>query len=110
MWTNSFSGRRGGRLDSQYLAGSSHYLGRNDPGFQRYQWDNEFCSCTNPTCKPLSFLTFFRFCPGSAMPVLAVGGEKSFGPTMAAVMRFAATDVEELVVPGSGHWLVEEQP
>jgi pimeloyl-ACP methyl ester carboxylesterase len=45
-----------------------------------------------------------------AMPVLAVGGEKSFGPTMAAVMRFAADDVQESVIPGSGHWLMEEQP
>lgn len=44
------------------------------------------------------------------MPVLAVGGEKSFGPTMAAVMRFAATDVTEAVVADSGHWLMEEQP
>ncbi len=44
------------------------------------------------------------------MPVLAVGGEKSFGPTMAVVMRVAATDVTELVIPNSGHWLMEEQP
>jgi pimeloyl-ACP methyl ester carboxylesterase len=44
------------------------------------------------------------------MPVLAVGGEKSFGATMAVVMRFAATDVEESVITGSGHWLMEEQP
>src|ERR1700724_3839781 len=44
------------------------------------------------------------------MPVLAVGGEKSFGPTMAVVMRAAATDVSELVIPNSGHWLMEEQP
>ena len=44
------------------------------------------------------------------MPVLAVGGEKSFGPTMALVMRAAATDVEEAVIPNSGHWLMEEQP
>ena len=44
------------------------------------------------------------------MPVLAVGGEKSFGTTMAVVARFAATDVHELVIPGSGHWLMEEQP
>ena len=44
------------------------------------------------------------------MPVLAVGGEKSFGPTMAVVMRFAASDVTELVIPNSGHWLMEEQP
>jgi pimeloyl-ACP methyl ester carboxylesterase len=44
------------------------------------------------------------------MPVLAMGGEKSFGPTMAVVMRAAATDVSELVIPNSGHWLMEEQP
>jgi pimeloyl-ACP methyl ester carboxylesterase len=44
------------------------------------------------------------------MPVLAIGGEKSFGPTMAIVMRAAATDVQELVIPDSGHWLMEEQP
>jgi len=44
------------------------------------------------------------------MPVLAIGGEKSFGPTMAVVMRAAATNVRELVIPNSGHWLMEEQP
>ena len=44
------------------------------------------------------------------VPVLALGGEKSFGTTMAAVMRFAASDVEEGVVPDSGHWLMEENP
>ncbi len=45
-----------------------------------------------------------------AMPVLAVGGQQSFGPTMAVVMRAAASDVTELVIPNSGHWLMEEQP
>ncbi|WEK42134.1 MAG: alpha/beta hydrolase [Candidatus Sphingomonas colombiensis] len=45
-----------------------------------------------------------------AMPVLAIGGAKSFGPTMATVMRAAASNVEEAVVPDSGHWLMEEQP
>ena len=44
------------------------------------------------------------------MPILAVGGEKSFGTMMATVMRAAATDVRELVIPNSGHWLMEEQP
>jgi len=44
------------------------------------------------------------------MPVLALGGEKSFGTTMAAVMRAAATDVTEGVVPNSGHWIMEENP
>lgn len=44
------------------------------------------------------------------MPLLAVGGEKSFGTTMAAVMRAAATDVRERIVPESGHWVMEENP
>ena len=44
------------------------------------------------------------------MPVLAVGGEKSFGTMMATVMRFAATDVHEAIVPDSGHWIMEENP
>ncbi len=45
-----------------------------------------------------------------AMPVLAIGGEKSFGTAMAAVMRAAATDVTESVIPDSGHWIMEENP
>lgn len=44
------------------------------------------------------------------MPVLAIGGEKSFGKAMADVMRFAATDVREGVIPESGHWIMEENP
>jgi pimeloyl-ACP methyl ester carboxylesterase len=44
------------------------------------------------------------------IPVLAVGGEKSFGPTMAVVMRAAADNVTEGIVPGSGHWIMEENP
>ncbi|WP_243693924.1 alpha/beta fold hydrolase [Sphingomonas sp. BK235] len=44
------------------------------------------------------------------MPVLAIGGDHSFGPVMAFVMRFAADDVRQVVIPDSGHWLMEEQP
>ena len=44
------------------------------------------------------------------MPVYAIGGEKSFGPTMATVMRAAATNVTEGIVPDSGHWIMEENP
>ena len=44
------------------------------------------------------------------IPVLAIGGEKSFGKMEAVVMRNAATDVTEVVVPDAGHWLMEEQP
>jgi pimeloyl-ACP methyl ester carboxylesterase len=42
------------------------------------------------------------------VPVLALGGEKSFGTMMAAVMHFAANNVEEGVVPDAGHWIMEE--
>src|SRR5262245_64250810 len=45
-----------------------------------------------------------------SMPVLAAGGEKSFGSAMAEVMRFAASDVQEGVIPDSGHWIMEENP
>ncbi|MBB5189787.1 pimeloyl-ACP methyl ester carboxylesterase [Silvimonas terrae] len=44
------------------------------------------------------------------MPVLAIGGDHSFGTTMAYVMRFAADNVQQVVVADSGHWLMEEQP
>jgi hypothetical protein len=44
------------------------------------------------------------------MPLLAVGREKSFGTTMAAVMQAAATDVQEGIILGSGHWIMEENP
>ncbi|HEY5758352.1 MAG TPA: alpha/beta fold hydrolase [Steroidobacter sp.] len=44
------------------------------------------------------------------MPILALGGEKSFGSMMATVMRAAASDVREGIVPDSGHWIMEENP
>lgn len=44
------------------------------------------------------------------MPVLAIGGEKSFGNNEAIVMRNAAVDVKEVVIAGAGHWLMEEAP
>jgi pimeloyl-ACP methyl ester carboxylesterase len=45
-----------------------------------------------------------------SMPVLALGGEKSFGGQMAEIMRYAATDVQGGVVPDSGHWVMDENP
>jgi pimeloyl-ACP methyl ester carboxylesterase len=50
------------------------------------------------------------FLANGPLPVLAVGGEKSFGPMMATIMRAAATNVQEAVVPHAGHWLMEENP
>ena len=41
-----------------------------------------------------------------SMPVLALGGEKSFGLQMAELMRFAATDVQgaSFRTAGTGSW------
>jgi pimeloyl-ACP methyl ester carboxylesterase len=44
------------------------------------------------------------------MPLFAVGGQKSFGPMMATVMRAAGDDVTEGIVPDAGHWIMEENP
>lgn len=45
-----------------------------------------------------------------AMPILAVGGDKSFGTMQADVMRVIATDVTARILANSGHWVMEEQP
>ena len=45
-----------------------------------------------------------------AMPVFAIGAEKSFGTAMADDLRFVATNVTGGIVPNSGHWIMEENP
>ncbi len=44
------------------------------------------------------------------MPVLALGGEKSYGANMATELKFVATNVSGGVIPNSGHWIMEENP
>lgn len=44
------------------------------------------------------------------MPILGIGGEKSWGPLPGDAMRGIATDVQTLVIPGAGHWLAEQAP
>jgi pimeloyl-ACP methyl ester carboxylesterase len=44
------------------------------------------------------------------MPVLAFGGEATFGPMVGAVIRCVADNVEDAVIPDCGHWITEEQP
>jgi pimeloyl-ACP methyl ester carboxylesterase len=45
-----------------------------------------------------------------AMPILALGAEKSFGTGMADVLKVVGTNVTGGVVPKSGHWVMEENP
>jgi pimeloyl-ACP methyl ester carboxylesterase len=44
------------------------------------------------------------------MPVLALGGEATFGPMIGRVLRCAADNVQDVIIPDCGHWITEEQP
>jgi pimeloyl-ACP methyl ester carboxylesterase len=44
------------------------------------------------------------------IPVLALGGDKSFGTAEADVLRVVATNVTTGIVPDSGHWIMDENP
>ena len=44
------------------------------------------------------------------MPVLAIGGDHSYGANLATEIAFAAADVRAAVIEDSGHWIMEEQP
>lgn len=44
------------------------------------------------------------------MPVLAIGAEKAFGANVGIIMRNAATNVQEVIIPNAGHWLMDEAP
>jgi pimeloyl-ACP methyl ester carboxylesterase len=44
------------------------------------------------------------------MPLLVISGEKAGGPFLIEQGRMVATNVEGMLVKGSGHWLMEEAP
>ena len=45
-----------------------------------------------------------------SMPLLVLSGEKAGGPFLIEQGRMVATNVEGVLVKGSGHWLMEEAP
>ena len=45
-----------------------------------------------------------------AMPVLSIGGEKSLGKALGQQMKLVATNVTVIVLPDTGHWILEERP
>ena len=44
------------------------------------------------------------------MPILAIGGDHSYGAAMKTELEMVATNVEGAIIPDSGHWIMEEQP
>jgi pimeloyl-ACP methyl ester carboxylesterase len=45
-----------------------------------------------------------------AMPVLSIGGEKSLGKELGQQMKLVSTNVTVIVLPDTGHWILEERP
>jgi pimeloyl-ACP methyl ester carboxylesterase len=44
------------------------------------------------------------------LPVMAVGGERSFGAAVAENLRHGASDVRQEVLPDCGHYVSDERP
>jgi pimeloyl-ACP methyl ester carboxylesterase len=44
------------------------------------------------------------------MPMLTIGGAKSLGTQLAAQGKLVAKNVQVVIVPNAGHWLMEERP
>ena len=44
------------------------------------------------------------------MPVLAIGGQKTFGDVLGRQMKIVATDARQVILPDTGHWVLEESP
>jgi pimeloyl-ACP methyl ester carboxylesterase len=44
------------------------------------------------------------------MPVLGIGGEKTYGNRVADDLHFVAANVSAAVIANSGHWMMQEQP
>jgi pimeloyl-ACP methyl ester carboxylesterase len=44
------------------------------------------------------------------MPVLSIGGQKSLGEALGQQMRLVASNVTVIVLPDTGHWIMEERP
>jgi pimeloyl-ACP methyl ester carboxylesterase len=44
------------------------------------------------------------------MPVLSIGGEKANGDALAKQVKLVASDANSVILPNTGHWIMEERP
>ena len=44
------------------------------------------------------------------MPVRSIGGDKANGNALAKQVKLVATNARAVVLPNTGHWLMEERP
>jgi pimeloyl-ACP methyl ester carboxylesterase len=76
----------------------------SQPGRMRAGW--EYFAAWPQTAKDFAQLAQTKL----AIPVLAIGGEKSLGEMLGQQMKLVATDVTVVVLKDTGHWVMEERP
>jgi len=74
------------------------------PGRMRAAW--QYFVSWPQTAKDFAELSRTRL----TMPVLSIGGEKSLGKQLGQQMKLVATNVTVIVLPDTGHWILEERP
>jgi NAD(P)-dependent dehydrogenase (short-subunit alcohol dehydrogenase family) len=76
-----------------------------EPGAMRASFA-QFLAFSQDAADNRAFLTRGKL----QMPVLAFGGEATFGPGIGEAIRGVAENVEDAIIPDCGHWITEEQP
>jgi pimeloyl-ACP methyl ester carboxylesterase len=126
MWHFGFGGRDMERLVADreriYLDRFWNDLSRDPTRFDEAKRQHYAALYARPGAMRASFAQFLAFSQDAAdnatflergklqMPVLALGGEATFGPLIGKVIRCVADDVEDVIIPDCGHWITEEQP
>ena len=126
MWHFGFGGHDMERLvagrERIYLDRFWNELSQDPKRFDETKREHYAALYAQPGAMRASFAQFLAFGQDAAdnkkflaqgklqMPVLAFGGEATFGPMIGEVIRCVADDVEDAIIPDCGHWITEEQP
>src|SRR4051812_16763450 len=126
MWHFGFGGQDMERLaagrERIYLDRFWNDLSRDPKRFDEAKRQHYAALYAQPGAMRAGFAQFRAFSQDAAdnrtflaqgkleIPVLAFGGDATFGPLIGAVLRCVADDVEDAVIPDCGHWITEEQP
>src|SRR3981189_79343 len=126
MWQFGFGGQDMERLvagrERIYLDRFWNELSRNGKRFDEAKRQHYAALYAHPGAMRAGFAQFLAFSQDATdnrtflaqgklqMPVLAFGGEATFGPMIGSVMRCVADNVEHVIIPDCGHWITEEQP
>ena len=126
MWHFGFGGPDMERLvagrERIYLDRFWNDLSRNPKRFDEAKRQHYAALYAQPGAMRASFAQFLAFTQDASdnrtflaqgklrMPVLAFGGDATFGPLIGAVVRCVADNVDDAIIPDCGHWITEEQP